>query len=336
MNRKPIALTGIKPTGTPHIGNYLGSIKPALELVGEYDAIYFIADYHALTIMRDREQMQQHCYEVAATWLALGLDPEEVIFYCQSSVPEVFEMTWILECFTAKGLLNRAHAYKAASQVNVEAQRNPDDGVNAGLYNYPVLMAADILLFNTDVVPVGLDQKQHIEVARDVAMAFNSLYGDVLKLPEARIRAEVAVIPGLDGRKMSKSYGNTIRVFDPPEVVRKQIMRIVTDSSRPEDPKNPDQCNVFNIYKHFSTPEEIDATRECYLAGGVAYGQMKHELLERIDATFCDARERYNLLIEDRPYLDKILQQGAEKAQAIAKPQMQAIRQHLGIIAEVA
>lgn len=327
---KPISLTGIKPTGTPHIGNYLGMIKPALDLVGQYDAFYFIADYHALTALKNRSELRRLTVEVAATWLALGLDPEKVIFYRQSDVPEIFEFTWILDCFTPKGLLNRAHAYKAAVDANETGGRPSDDGINAGLYNYPVLMAADILLFRTNVVPVGQDQKQHIEVARDVALVFNSTYGDVLTLPEALIREDVAVIPGADGRKMSKSYGNTIEIFAPPDMLRKQVMRIVTDSKSPEEPKNPDECNIFAIYQHISPPADVERTRQLYLNGGLAYGKLKQELFGLLDNRFCAARETYHDFILDSSRLDQILRQGAEKAREIAVPMMREVRSAIG------
>lgn len=333
---KPISLTGIKPTGTPHIGNYLGMIQPALGLVGRYDAIYFIADYHALTVLKDRVELKRRTYDVAATWLALGLDPEQVIFYRQSDVPEIFELTWVLDCFTPKGLLNRAHAYKAAVDVNEEQGRPADDGINAGLYNYPVLMAADILLFRTHVVPVGLDQKQHIEVARDIARAFNNTYGDLLTLPEALIQDDVAVIPGTDGRKMSKSYGNTIEIFAPPDTLRKQIMRIVTDSKRPEDPKNPDMCNIFAIYRHVAPPDDVERTRQLYLKGGLAYGKLKQALFELLDIHFHRARAIYHDLMADKAQIDRILGEGAQKARAIAVPMLGKIRETIGLNAAVA
>jgi tryptophanyl-tRNA synthetase len=236
-----IALTGIKPTGTPHIGNYLGMIKPALELVQNYRALYFIADYHALTTERNSEELNRQIYEVAATWLALGLDPEKVVFFRQSDIPEVFELTWILACLASKGLLNRAHAYKAAVEENIREERRSDDNINAGLFNYPVLMAADILLFGTHLVPVGQDQKQHVEIARDIAFSFNSCYGKVFGIPEALIQKDVMNVPGVDGRKMSKTYNNTIPIFTDSKVIRRQVMHIVTDSKPPEVPKNPEQ-----------------------------------------------------------------------------------------------
>ncbi|MGJ3240911.1 MAG: tryptophan--tRNA ligase [Anaerolineae bacterium] len=329
--KKKISLTGIKPTGTPHLGNYLGAIKPALALVESYKAFYFIADYHGLTTIRDKAEMKQHTYEVAATWLALGLDPDEVIFYRQSDVPEVFELTWVLSCFTGKGWLNRAHAYKASVDTNLETGNEQDDGVSAGLFNYPVLMAADIILFNTDVVPVGQDQRQHLEIARDIANAFNYVYGDTLVPPEAAILENVATVPGLDGRKMSKSYGNTIELFAPSKKLRKQIMRIVTDSKTPEEPKNPDENNIFNIYKHFATSEMIEENRKKYTEGGFGYGDLKQELFELLDGHFAEPRERYNALMANKKEIDAILEKGATSARRIASRTLGKVRRKIGI-----
>ncbi len=326
-----IALTGIKPSGTPHIGNYLGMIRPALELAQKYQAMYFIADYHALTTVRDREAMKHQTYEVAATWLALGLDPERVIFYRQSDIPEVMELTWILACFTPKGLLNRAHAYKAAVEFNLEQELPADDQINAGLFFYPALMAADILLFDTNFVPVGLDQKQHIEITRDIAQAINNTYGEVLTLPEAVIREEVMTIPGLDGRKMSKSYDNVIPMFGESKALKKRVMRIVTDSRRPEEPKDPDQDNVFAIYQHFASEEDIKRVREGYLEGGMAYSQIKTELFDLLEAEFSSAREKYNQYMHDWNYLERVLLQGAEKARKISIPKMAQVRKAIGV-----
>lgn len=326
-----IALTGIKPSGTPHIGNFLGMIRPALELAKKYQALYFIADYHALTTVKDADALKRLTYDVAATWLALGLDPEEVVFYRQSDIPEVMELTWILSCFTAKGLLNRAHAYKAAVDDNVALGLSPDEGINSGLFFYPTLMAADILLFDTNFVPVGLDQKQHIEMARDIAQSINSNYGDVLTLPEAAIREEVMTIPGLDGRKMSKSYNNVIPLFAPSDNIRKSVMRIVTDSKRPEDPKDPDTDNVFAIYKYFAAQEEVEKVRQQYLQGGLAYSQIKTELYECLEMKFSEAREKYTELMQDWGYLDQVLLKGAEKARKSSVPKMEKIRKAIGI-----
>jgi tryptophanyl-tRNA synthetase len=328
---KKISLSGVKPSGTPHVGNYLGMIKPALEMVKEYQAIYFIADYHALTTVRDGKELRFLSYEVAATFLALGMDPNEVVFFRQSDVPELFELTWVLNCYTPKGLLNRAHAYKAAVDSNIELGRDPDMGINTGLYTYPTLMAADILLYGSHVVPVGQDQRQHVEITRDIAMAFNHNYGEILVVPEAVIREEVATVPGIDGRKMSKSYDNVIPIFAPSKQIRKAVMRVVTDSSRPEDPKNPDQDNVYNIYKYFATPERLQEVRQLYLNGGLAYSDIKQELFEMIDSTFSEARTQYNEYLNDHDLLDRILLEGAQKARIIGNRIMHKVRKAVGV-----
>ena len=330
MTRK-VVLTGIKPSGTPHIGNYLGMIRPALELAQQYQALYFIADYHALTTIRERSTLKHLTYEVAATWLALGLDPEEVVFFRQSDIPEVLELTWVLACFTSKGLLNRAHAYKSEVDSNMASGRSQDEGINAGLFSYPVLMAADILMYGSQFVPVGLDQKQHIEITRDIATTFNNTYGDILNIPEGVIKEEVMVIPGLDGRKMSKSYQNIIPIFSTSKELRKQVMRIVTDSRRPEEPKDPDKDNVFNIYKYFAPQEAVEQVRQQYLNGGIAYSQIKEDLYQLLEGRFGPAREKYNQLINDPNQMNQILQNGAEKARRYAMPILSRIRRAIGI-----
>ena len=326
-----IALTGIKPSGVPHIGNYFGMIRQALELAGSFQAYYFIADYHSLTNARDRKALQRRSVEVAATWLALGLDPGNVVFYRQSDVPEIFELMWILACLTGKGLLNRAHAYKAAVEENFKAGNSPDENVNAGLYNYPVLMAADILLFRADVVPVGWDQKQHVEIARDIASAFNRSYGNFFTLPRPLIREDTMSLPGLDGRKMSKSYGNTIPIFADPEVIHRQVRRIVTDSKRPEEPKDPDSCNVFGIYRHVAPPEAVAQKRLCYLKGGLAYSDIKQELGERLTAMFRTNLRTYEALLQEKSRIDEVLRRGARKARSVAGARMAEIRRRIGI-----
>ena len=328
---KQIALSGIKPTGTLHIGNYLGMIKPAFDLIENYQTLYFVADYHALTTLKHKDTLNQNVYDVAATLLALGLDPQKVIFFRQSDIPQIFEFTWILNCFTAKGLLNRAHAYKAAVDDNLNAGKQPDADVNAGLYNYPVLMAADILLYGSHVVPVGQDQRQHVEIARDVAVAVNSTCGEVLTVPEALIQALVMTIPGVDGRKMSKNYNNTIPIFADERALRKQVMRIVTDSKRPEDLKDPDACNVFNIFKYFALPEAIASRRDAYLNGGLAYSEIKQELYELLNEFFGGRRENYHQLMDDKDLLDRILSNGADKAKAMAEPVLEAVRRAIGV-----
>lgn len=332
MSERQISLTGIKPSGTPHLGNYLGAIRPALQLAETYDAYYFIADYHALTTLRDGKQMKHLSYVLTATFLALGMDPEKVVFFRQSDVPEIFELTWILSCFTPKGLLNRAHAYKAALDANLQAEREPDFGINAGLYNYPVLMAADILLYGSHVVPVGKDQKQHIEITRDIASAMNHAYNEeIFVIPEGLIQEEVATIPGIDGRKMSKSYDNVIPIFAPPKQLRKRIMRIVTDSRPPEEPKNPDECNVFNIYKYFAKPEDVAAMRALYRRGGFGYGEVKQTLFETLEDYFGEARQKYDAYMADPKYLETILMEGANKARIQGAKVMKRARRAVGV-----
>jgi tryptophanyl-tRNA synthetase len=331
MEQSKISLSGIKPTGTPHLGNYLGMIRPALELAETYRALYFIADYHGLTTIRDGKEFERLTYDVAAVWMALGMDPGKVIFFRQSDIPELFELTWILACFTSKGLLNRAHAYKAMVDVNLKSGRDADEGVNIGLYTYPVLMAADILLYGSHVVPVGEDQRQHIEIARDLALAFNNNYGNILEIPEAIIQENVAVIPGTDGRKMSKSYDNVIPIFAPTNQLRKRIMGIVTDSRPPEEPKDPDQCNVFNIYRHFASPEDVHAMRNLYLRGGFGYGEVKQALFEVLEKKFGPARSRYEEFVKDRAGLERMLLEGAEKARAMGAPIMRKARKAIGV-----
>jgi tryptophanyl-tRNA synthetase len=326
-----IALTGLKPTGPPHIGNYLGMLKPSLELAEKFQALYFIPDYHALTTVRDQKELTNLTYQASATWIALGLNPDETIFYRQSDIPEVFELAWVLSCFTAKGLLNRSHAYKAIVDDNVAEGREEDKNINVGLFTYPVLMAADILLFGTHFVPVGLDQQQHLEITRDVAMVFNKTYGDILTIPEAVIREEVMTIPGIDGKKMSKSYNNVIPIFAPSNEILKRVKRIVTDSKRPEEPKDPDVCHIFAIYQHFADADAVTAKRKLYLEGGLAYGAMKQELFELLEATFSDKRDRYNDLIDNTDALDRILADGAEKARAIAIPILAKVRKAIGV-----
>jgi tryptophanyl-tRNA synthetase len=331
MTGRKVALTGIKPTGTAHIGNYLGMIRPALELVRDYDAYYFIANEHALTTVHDPKAMREQTYEHAATWLALGLDPEVAVVYRQSDVPEVFELAWILSCVTPKGLLNRAHAYKDSVDENVAAGRTPDDGVSMGLFNYPTLMAADILVVDAHVVPVGADQKQHIEITRDIAESFNRTFGDALVLPDAHIEESVATIVGLDGRKMSASYRNVIPVFAPPSEQRKLVMRIVTDSRRPEESKDPSTDNLFRIYEHFAPPERAQAMRQRYLDGGIGYSEVKEELAGLLRETFAVPRERYEALMADRSKIDAILAEGAERARTVARATLDRVRRAVGL-----
>jgi tryptophanyl-tRNA synthetase len=329
---KKIALTGIKPTGILHIGNYFGAIKPALELVKEYDARYFIADYHALNTMKNPQELSANIRQVAAGWLAAGLDPDRVIFYRQSSIPETFELTTILMAFTAKGLMNRAHAYKAAVQDNINKQDDSDAGINMGLFTYPVLMAADILLFDAHLVPVGKDQVQHVEMAQDIAQAVNFNYkAELLRAPEAFIQERVAVVPGLDGRKMSKSYGNTIPLFAPEKELRKLIMRIVTNSQAVEEPKDPDTSQIFLLYKLFAAAEEQQALAARYRAGGMGWGEAKEELFQVVNRELTPLREKFEAIMADIPALDAVLARGAEKARDIARATVARVRKAAGI-----
>lgn len=328
-----IALTGIKPTGTPHIGNYLGAIEPGLALAERPDmqAYYFIADYHALTTVRDRDELVRLTREVAATWLAFGLDPERVVIYRQSDVPELFELSWILACMCPKGFMNKAHAYKACVQANEAAGVDPDAGVNMGLYTYPILMAADIVGVDADVVPVGQDQVQHVEIARDIVLRTNHTWGEgTLKLPEAMIRAETAVLPGLDGRKMSKSYDNTIPCFESPKKLRKTVMRITTDSLPPEAPKDPETSLVYRIHAPMLTPSEAEELAARYRAG-IAWGEAKQLLYEAIERRVAEPRARYEELMAHPERIDAILAAGAERARDRARPVLARVRDTLGI-----
>jgi tryptophanyl-tRNA synthetase len=331
MEKRKTALTGIKPTGPPHLGNYLGMIRPALDLVDRYRAFFFIADYHALTTTPDPPDLHHRIHQAAAAWLALGLPPDRVVFYRQSAVPQTFELAWILSCWTAKGLLNRAHAYKSAAAVNIEEGHPADHGINAGLYLYPVLMAADILLMGADVVPVGQDQRQHIEIARDVAAGFHAAHKKTFRLPEALVHEETMTVPGIDGRKMSKSYRNTIPIFDAPDRIRKQVMRITTDSRRPEEPKDPETCNVFGIYRHFAPPAAVAEKRRLYREGGLAYGEIKAELADILIARFGERRCRYDELMDRPEIIDGILEQGAAEARDVAGETLARVRGRVGV-----
>ena len=318
---KNIILTGVKPTGTPHLGNYFGAIKPAIDLMREPEAqcFYFIADYHALTTLQSAADMKKYFYEIACTWLAAGLDPEKAVFYRQSDIPEVFELTTILSNVTPKGLMNRAHSYKAAVDKNTAAGLDTDAGINMGLYTYPILMAADILLYDTDVVPVGADQKQHVEFARDIAGYFNHVYGETFKLPEPMIGADTGIIPGLDGRKMSKSYDNVIPLFAPESELKKKIMRIITDSKLPEEPKNPDESTIFQLYRHFACESEIADLRARFERGGMGYGDAKRILFEKINSVLAAPRTEYERLMANTAELDAVLASGAARARSVAE-----------------
>ena len=326
MAQKKRSLSGIKPTGLPHLGNYLGMIQPAIDLQAEFEAFYFAADYHALTSVKDPEMMRRLVYHLTAYFLAFGLDPEEGAFFRQSDLPEVTELTWMLSCVTHMGLLERAHAYKAAIDRGIEKE------INHGVFTYPVLMASDILIYDSDVVPVGADQIQHLEMTRDMAQKFNNHFGgEFLKLPEARVREEVATVPGIDGRKMSKSYGNLIEPLLASKKLRKQVMQIETDSTALEDPKDPSTCTVVALYKLFASKEEVAEMEENYRAGGYGYGHSKQELFLKLDEHFGPYREKYEAIKDDQDYLESVLQQGAAKVRPVVEEVMDRVRSASGL-----
>lgn len=328
---KKMILTGIKPTGRIHLGNYIGAIKPALELANQpdYQPAYFIADYHGLTKIHNGDEMRQLSYMNAATWLSLGLDPNQAIFYRQSDIPEIFELNWILSCFASKGLMNRAHAYKAIVETNKESNKDLDLGVHMGIFTYPILMAADILLFKTETVPVGKDQIQHVEIARDIAESFNKAYGETFLLPNYKVQESTAVLPGLDGRKMSKSYNNTIPLFEEPKQLHKLINKIKTDSLPPEAPKDPDQSIIFTLYKEFASATEINDMKNQYVSG-IGWGEAKKELFYVMNRFLEEPRERYKELMASPEKLEEILMYGADKARAVSVPLLKEVRRKIG------
>ena len=338
------SLTGVKPTGTPHIGNYLGAIRPAIELSKKNESFLFIADFHALTTEQDPARMKAQTYEVAATWLALGLDPNETVFYTQSDVPETATLAWILSCFTPLGLLNRAHSVKDARAKGVS-----DDDLSHGLLDYPVLMAADILLYDADVVPVGKDQKQHLEITQEIARKFNNTYGDVLRVPRAQIDERVMTIPGLDGRKMSKSYGNVIGLFDPDKRVIKRIKEIKTDSTPYGEPLRTEDETVFALYQLLASPEDTAAMRRRYETGRrdperpdaqladakdnyFGWGNAKKALYECVLDHLGPARAEYARLMADQNHIRQLLLEGADKARAVARPVLQRVQDAVGFV----
>ena len=328
-------LTGITTSGTPHLGNYAGAIRPAIVASRQSDAdsFYFLADYHALIKCDDPLRIQRSRLEIAATWLAAGLDVNRVTFYRQSDIPEIPELTWLLTCVAAKGLLNRAHAYKASVDKNVEAGEDPDAGITMGLYSYPVLMAADILMFNAHKVPVGRDQIQHVEMARDIGQRFNHLFGkgkEFFVMPEALIEESVATLPGLDGRKMSKSYDNTIPLFSSPKDMKEAISRIVTDSRAPGEAKDPDNSHLFTLYQAFATPEQ-GAEFRSELLQGLGWGEAKQRLFQLLEGELSEARERYHGFMERPADLEDILLAGAEKARSVATPFLGELREAVGL-----
>lgn len=321
-----IVLSGIKPTGTPHLGNYVGALKSLVEMSQKNRVFLFVADLHALNTMHDPAEIAQHTYEIAAMLIALGLNLKNAVLFRQSDIVQVYQLATMLNNVTPKGLMNRAHAYKAVVEKNNANGEDADAGVNMGLYTYPILMAADILLYDSDVVPVGADQKQHVEFARDIAGYFNHIYGETFKLPEPVISEMGGSIPGLDGRKMSKSYDNTIPLFAPESELKKKIMRIITDSKTPEEPKDPDESTIFQLYRNFATDAEIEKLREMFVSGGMGYGTAKTILFEKINSVLADARVEYERLMANRGEIDAVLASGAERARAVAEKVYERVR----------
>ena len=315
-------LSGVQPSGKLHIGNYFGMMKPCIELQNSGEAFIFIADYHALTSLPKPNELRQRVLDVAIDLLACGLDPEKATLFRQTDIPEVTELTWILSCFTPKGLMERCHSYKDKVAKGLEA--------NLGLFTYPVLMASDILIYRSNIVPVGKDQKQHLEVTRDIATRFNNAYGDILVMPEPQIKEEVSVVPGIDGEKMSKSYDNTIPLFVSEKKLLKLVRKIKTNSLEPGEPKDPDSCTLFQIHSAFASAEESQAMRQRY-AEGIGWGEAKDSLFEYLNAHLREPRERYLALMEDPGYIEDVLKKGAERARAEAAPLMDRLRQSVGL-----
>lgn len=321
---RPRSLTGIKPTGDIHLGNLVGALRPALALQESYTAYYFVADYHALTAATDAEELRRATRVIAASFLAFGLDPAQHVLFRQSDIPEVCELTWILACQLPPGQLDRGHAVKSA--------RDAGRDINVGTWLYPVLMAADILLYDSDIVPVGADQKQHVEVARDIAIKMNHRYGEgTLRVPEVSIQERGAAVPGLDGRKMSKTYNNAIALWQTPKQLRKQIMRIVTDSRGVDDPKDPENDTTFQLYELFASPEQIADLRRAYLGGGLGYGHAKQALFEALDAALAEPRERFHYWMNDPGALDGVLDDGAARARGAARKTLARVRARVGL-----
>ena len=325
-------LTGITTTGTPHLGNYVGAIRPAVAASRDpsVDAYLFLADYHALIKNQNPDEVAQSSREIAATWLALGLDPENTYFYRQSDIPEITELSWVLTCSAAKGLMNRAHAYKAAVQTNEDSGEDPDFGITMGLFSYPVLMAADILIFNAHQVPVGRDQIQHVEMARDIAQRFNHHYGETFTLPQAVVDDHVAVLQGLDGRKMSKSYGNTIALFGTPKQLQKSINKIKTNLLEPGEPKDPEDSTVFQVWCAFADEAERESMRQAF-ADGIAWGEAKKQLFERVNDELAPAREIYDRLMANPEEVESILKHGAQRLRPQSTALLEKVRHAVGL-----
>jgi tryptophanyl-tRNA synthetase len=331
--KKTVALTGVKPTGAPHIANYIGAMRGAIQLCEQHDSTFiFIADYHALNAVHDAAALRRDTYEVAACFLALGLEPAKTAFYRQSDVPQIFELTQLLAAVTPKGLMDRGHAYKSSVDKNREAGRDVDADVNMGLYTYPILMAADIVSMQATVVPVGQDQVQHIEFARDMAGYFNNTFKKpVFTLPQVQLEKNGALLPGIDGRKMSKSYNNHIPVFMESNARRKLVMKIVTDSKRPEEPKEPEGNTIFQLYSQFATTIETETMRQAFVNGGMGYGDAKQALFEVLERSFAEPGRIYADLMADTSKIDRLLAEGAEKAKAVAAVTLAEARRAAGI-----
>ncbi len=333
MEKKQRVLTGITTSGIPHLGNLVGAILPAIKASKRENvsSFLFLADYHSLIKNTDSDLTHSSSFEIAACWLACGLDPNKVIFYRQSDIPHIFELAWILGCLASKGLLNRAHAYKAAISDNeLNGSKDIDKGITMGLYNYPILMAADILMFKADMVPVGQDQKQHIEMARDIAIKFNHHYGELLTPPEAQISEETGILPGIDGRKMSKSYKNTIPIFSDENSLKKTVMKIKTNSLEPGEPKDSESCNIFSIYKAISSENEISDFHKRY-DEGISWGDAKKTLYEKLGQFLLPYKTEYSKIIQDRAYVESVLIEGSKKALEISSPLMEEVRKMVGI-----
>ena len=331
MSQKRV-LTGITTSGTPHLGNYVGAIRPAIEAsrTGEFESFFFLADYHALIKCQDADKVHQSTLEIAAAWLAMGLDTEKVTFYRQSDIPEITELTWLLTCMTAKGLMNRAHAYKGAVQANTDAGEDEDMAISMGLFSYPILMAADILMFNAHKIPVGRDQIQHVEMARDIAQRFNHHYGEHFVLPEAQVDDNVATLQGLDGRKMSKSYGNTIPLFLTEKQLKKHINKIKPNLLEPGQPKDPDGSAVFQMWQAFASEAQVQTMRDEF-AKGIAWGEAKRQLFELVNEQLREPREKYLQLMENPAEVEAVLKQGAEKARQSSSALIADVRSAVGI-----
>ncbi|HOO73557.1 MAG TPA: tryptophan--tRNA ligase [Spirochaetota bacterium] len=317
-------LSGIQPSGTLHIGNYFAMMKPMIELQKTNELFCFIVNYHAMTTIIQGEQLRENTLNAAIDFLSLGLDPEKTFFWVQSDVPEVTELSWILSCHTSLGLLERSHSYKDKLARGITP--------NSGLFTYPVLMAADILLYNADIIPVGKDQKQHVEITRDIAIRFNNTYGDIFTIPEPKIDDDIAVIPGTDGQKMSKSYDNTINIFEDEKQLKKKIMKIVTDSTPVEDPKDPEKCTIFSLYRLFGSENQVEDLKQRYVKGGTGYGEVKKELLALVLEYFRPYREKREQYLKDKGEVLNILKKGAEKTRAVAIPTLDRVKRAVGLI----